>query len=330
MAPVRFLPVKVEPNSLRWDGDELVDVVGGERRWSVDGTERAASRNYGYPFDRAVVSPSGRYVIVYAERGTKALVLDGTQVVRELNRSYCHATDFDYPVALGMLPDGREIVVHCPDDYNVLEVDDVKSGQRLTKGDRGPKDVFHSRLAVSPDGRHLLTGGWVWQPYGIAQIFDLQHALRDPAVLDGAGLLSMSPGIDAEVASACWLDGDRVAVATTQETLGNEEINDLGPAELGVWSISGERWLHRNSVDYRIGTMLARGDTVVSLYEHPRLIQVETGALIAEWPEVKVACKDGSYGVTHILTPVSALHPDGTRLAIAQPDSIAVIPLLTP
>ncbi|MGI8647880.1 MAG: hypothetical protein DLM55_00650 [Acidimicrobiales bacterium] len=330
MASIDFLPVHSEPESLRWDGEELVDVVGGGRSWSVDGTERAASRNYGYPFDRAVVSPSGRYVVIYTERDTKALVLDGTRIVRELNRSYCHATDFDYPVALGMLPDGREIVVHCPDDYNVLEVDDVESGQRLTKGDRDPQDVFHSRLAVSPDGRHVLSAGWLWHPVGIIKIFDLQHALREPAVLDGAGLLPMSPGSDAEVASACWLDSDRVAVATTQEIFDNEEINDLGPAELGVWSICGERWLHRTRVDYRIGTMVARGDTVVSLYEHPRLIQVETGTLIAEWPEVKVARKDGSYGVTHVPTPVAALHPDGTPLAVAQPDSIAIIPLPTP
>ncbi|WP_327141068.1 hypothetical protein [Nocardia sp. NBC_01327] len=37
--------------------------------------------------------------------------------------------------------------------------------------------------------------------------------------------------------------------------------------------------------------------------------------------------KDRSYGVTHIPTPVATAHPDGTRLAIAQPDHIAILDL---
>jgi Fe-S oxidoreductase len=34
------------------------------------------------------------------------------------------------------LPDGPEILVHCPDRYNVLEIEDLESGQRLTDGER--------------------------------------------------------------------------------------------------------------------------------------------------------------------------------------------------
>ncbi len=40
-----------------------------------------------------------------------------------------------------------------------------------------------------------------------------------------------------------------------------------------------------------------------------------------------VSTKNESYGVTHLPTPVAALHPDQQRLAIAQPDHIAVIHL---
>jgi len=94
-----------------------------------------------------------------------------------------------------------------------------------------------------------------------------------------------------------------------------------------VWSLSAKRWIHRSRVDFSIGTLLARGDTVVSLHGHPRLIDVTTGAVVAEWPTVKVSRREGSYGVTHIPTPVAALHPDGTRLAVAQPESIAIITL---
>lgn len=321
------LKVTAEAQSLVWNGDDLVDVVGGGRRWGPDGVEQPASVIHGFPFDRSVVSPSGRYSVVYAERGTKALLLDGDRLVRELNRSYYQADAFDYPVALGALQDGREVLVHCPDEYNVLEIEDAESGERLTGGERDPKDVFHSRLEVSPDGTRLLSAGWFWHPYGVVEVFDLASALTDPAVLDGRGVLPLDPGIDAEVVSACWLDGDRLAVATGGESRDDEETPALGPRQLGVWSLSVRRWIHRSRVDFCIGTLIARGDTVISLYGHPRLIDVTTGAVVAEWPTVEVPRRDGSYGVTHIPTPVVALHPDGTRLAVAQPESIAIITL---
>jgi len=321
------LKVTDEAQSLAWDGDDLVDLVGGGRRWGPDGVEQPASFIHGFPFDRSVVSPSGRYSVVYTERGTKALLFDGDQLVRELNRSYYQADVFDYPVTLGALQDGREVLVHCPDEYNILEIEDAESGEWLTDGERDPKDVFHSRLAMSPGGTHLLSAGWVWHPHGVVEVFDLTSALTDPALLDGQGVLPADPGIAGEVASACWLDDDRLAVATVGEPRDGEETPALGPGELGVWSLSAGGWIHRSKVDFCIGTLIARGDTVVSLYGHPRLIDVTTGVVVAEWPTVKVPQRDGSYGVTHIPTPVAALHPDGTRLAVAQPDTIAVITL---
>ncbi|MFJ8056998.1 hypothetical protein [Streptomyces sp. NPDC096142] len=320
------LKVTAEAQSLVWNGDDLVDPVGG-RRWGPDGVEQHASVVHGSPFDRCVASPSGRYSVVYAERGTEALLLDGDRLVRELSRSYDHAEDFDYAVALGTLRGGREVLVHCPEEYNVLEIEDAESGERLTVGERRPRDVFHSRLEMSPDGTHLLSAGWLWHPHGIAEVFDVARALTDPAVLDDRGVLPSDPGTDDEVVSACWLDGDRVAVATGELALDDEGFSVLGPGQLGVWSLSAGQWTHRSRVDFCVGTLIARGDTVVSLHGHPRLVDVTTGAVVAEWPTVEVSRRDGSYGATHIPTPVAALHPDGTRLAVAQPESIAIITL---
>ncbi|MFJ6085510.1 hypothetical protein ACIQI8_29375 [Streptomyces sp. NPDC092369] len=151
--------------------------------------------------------------------------------------------------------------------------------------------------------------------------------MTDPAVLDGNCVLPSDAGIDDEVVSACWLDGDRMAVATGEPAHDDEGFLVTSPGQLGVWSLSASRWIHRSRVDFCVGTLIARGDTVVSLYGHPRLIDVTTGAVVAEWPTVEVPRRDGSYGVTHIPTPVAALHPDGTRLAVAQPESIAIIAL---
>jgi WD40 repeat protein len=312
--------------SLFWDGEDLVDVLGGWRRWRPTGEESPSRRRWAYPFDQALISPSGRFHVLYAERATKALVLADGRVVRELNRSFYHACDYDYPVAVGRLPDGREVLVHCPDAYNVLEVEDLESGRRLTDGDRHPSDVFHSRLAISPDGRHVLTAGWLWHPVGVGWVFDLVHSLTDPAALDGRGLLTLYEAVDAEVGSACWLDADRLAVATTaEEPFDGDEPRALGPSEIGVWSLSGQRWLHRCTVESPVGTMIPCDGRVFALYGHPRLLDVTTGAVVAEWPDIDSGRKGGSYGVTHVPTPVTALHPDGSRLAIAQPDHIAVI-----
>ncbi|WP_307167643.1 hypothetical protein [Streptomyces rishiriensis] len=312
--------------SLAWQGDELVDVVGG-RAWSADGVERRIAGDHGPGFDRCVISPSGRYSVVYAERGTEALLLEGTRPLRGLTRSPDHAEDYDYPVALGILADGREILVHCPEESGVLQIEDVASGQRITTGAREARDVFHSRLSVAGDGKHLLVAGWVWHPYGIVEVFDLESALTDAAVLDGHGVLPLQPGIDAEVESACWLDADRLAVATGDEVLADEDVPELGRRHIGVWSPSRRTWLHRNPVDFEVGTLLAGGGRLVSLHGHPRLIDVTTGEVVAEWPELRVSRREGAYGVTHIPTPVAALRPDGMLLAVAQEQGIAFVRL---
>jgi len=135
--------------------------VGGGRRWAPDGTEQPRPTTWGgFPFDRAALSPSGRYAAIWTERGTKGLLLETGELrpLREINRSYYRAEDYAYPLGLGRLADGREVLVHCPEEYNELQVEDLVTGERLTTGPRGPDDVLHSRPALSPDGARLAVG----------------------------------------------------------------------------------------------------------------------------------------------------------------------------
>ncbi|MFF7467948.1 hypothetical protein [Streptomyces sp. NPDC008092] len=326
---VESIPVSAAPKSLAWQGDQLVCVVGGGRRWGPDGTERRAAFDWAFPFDAGTASVPGPYAAVYQERGTKGMLLDGERIVRELNRSYYHAPDYDYPLALGELGDGREVVVHCPDEYNVLQIEDAASGERLTAGGREPQDVFHSRLGLSPDGRYLLSVGWVWQPFGIARVYDTTLALTDPGTLDGEGLLPTAAVMSGEVTAGCWLDADRLVLAAGSEEWDEEETAGLPPRHLGVWSVSEGRWLHRSPVgDAEPGVLLLpRGDQVISFPGHPRLLDTATGRVVAEWPEVEVPVKSACFGGSHVRTPVAALHPDGTRLAVAAAGSIALITL---
>lgn len=324
-----------EVRSLVWEGDDLLDPVGGWRRWSPDGTEYPPERlGYGGVYDRAVTSPTGRWTVVYAERGTRGLLLDGRHAVRELTRDDYHAGDYDYPVGLGTLTDGREVLVHCPERFNRLQIEDIATGERLAAGSGEPmSSLFHSRPSVSPGGRWLMSAGWVWSPAGVCPVYDLGRALGDPSVLDGRGLLTYWPFIDAEADSGCWLDGDRLALVTgdiggepDDEDDEDEDI-ELGPHQLGVWSCSLGKWLYRNDLPGPIGTILGCGESVLALYGHPRLFDIRTGALVAQWPELVLPRRQGSYGVTHKPSPVAAVHPDGTRVALALSGGIAVVRL---
>lgn len=219
-----------------------------------------------------------------------------------------------------------DVLVYCPDEYDVLQVEDAATGERLTTGARTAADSFHSRLSVGPDGRGLLVAGWLWHPYGVADVHDFDAALVDASVLDREGALLDQAALDAEVGSACWLDADRVAVSATGDYPSGDEASRLRAGQLGVWSCSGRRWLHRSAGAGDWGTLIAcGGNLVASLTEHPRLVDATTGGVLREWPEIRVRHRNGAYGVTHVPSPVAALHPDGTRLAVALETGIAIL-----
>jgi hypothetical protein len=64
---------------------------------------------------------------------------------------------------------------------------------------------------------------------------------------------------------------------------------------------------------------------VITLYGHPQLVDPASGRVVAEWPDVRTSLRRGSYGVTHIPSPIAAVQLGRRRLAVAEPDDIAVI-----
>ena len=316
--------VRGRPRSLHWDGDELVDWVAGGTRWRSDGVQVDSNVRYAYVFDRAVVSPSGRYQVLYTESGTKGLVLEGGRVLREINRSYYHANDYEYPIALGRLPDGREVLVHCPDHYNKLEIEELSSGRRLTERPGRAPDVFHSRLSLSPGGRRLLSGGLVWHPVTVADVFDLTRLVDDPGALDRRDD-ALWQAVNTEAVASCWLSDDLLVVATTsdEEPFDDEDNQGLGPGELGVWSVNDAGWRHRSRLGRRCGLLLPCGTAVLSLYDHPKMLDPASGRAVGEWPNLNSGQREFPY-FPKPLPPV-AVHPSGDRFAIANDDTITVV-----
>ncbi len=316
--------------SLVWEGDSLVDWAGGGERFHLDGTRRQrVYTSFGSMFDRAVGLPDGSFTVIYGRLGTKAVLLKKGKVLRELNRSYYCADAYEYPVAVFKLFDGRPVIAHCPDHYNVIQIEDADTGERLTMRRRKAMDVFHSRLAASANGRTLLSAGWVWHPFGVVNVFDLPSALEDPASLDGAGLPAFEQ-VAGEVQSACFVDDDQILIATdpTEERLDEPDHNPtaLGQGELGCWSLSTGDFIYRTKVGRSMGTMMAVGlSQVLAFFEHPRLIDCRSGAVLEEWDDLDSGRQTSSIVWRRAADPVLALDSQRGRFALVDSGGITVI-----
>jgi hypothetical protein len=309
--------------SLIWQGDELVDWVGGGARYQLDGTSERAGVFYAYRFDAAAATADGEWIAIYQRLGTKALLLRGGQLVRELDRSYYHADVYEYPIALWRLPDGRAVVAHCPEAYNELHIDETETGRRLTARDGKSSDLFHSRLAVSPDGRWLMSAGWIWHPIDFVGIYDIAAALARPETLDDARQVPAAE-TSIEISAAAFAGRDRLVVSAGLEDLGNTELR---PGHLGAYRLDEERYERATMPDERPGTIMPAGDFVVGFYEHPKLIELETGRIVARWPMLATGTQTSSI-IHHIEPPPPlALDPANLRFAVAGPDEITVIEL---
>ncbi|MGY4398217.1 hypothetical protein ACVWZA_003421 [Sphingomonas sp. UYAg733] len=319
-------PFSFPPQSLAWQDGTLVDWVGGGRRWLADHTEVPSHTLYGYDFDRALVSPSGRFSVLFCERQTKGIILDQGRIIREIDRSYYQARAYAYPIALGHLPDGREVLAHCPDAYNVIEIETLVDGERLTGREGEAQDVFHSRLSFSSDGRFLISAGWVWHPFNLFCAFDVERALRDPALLDREeahyGALKESAS-QSEVHAACWLDADRVIVTADEDGHDSSEQ----PPQSGIWSARDGNWISRSSDWNPQASLFPSADGVAYVENgHPHWWAPGLGAPLA-WPDVAVAAAPDAHsrsGITHDC-PLFAVHPTDRRFAAVTANEIVVV-----
>lgn len=312
--------------SLVWDGADLIDWAGGGRRFLLSGEVVPRHVSYAYPFDAAVTSPSGEFAVIYTRLGTKGLILRRGKTVREINRSFYHADVYEYPVAILRLRDGREVLVHCPENYCRLEIEELESGRRLTESSlRNPSDFFHSRLASSPDGSMLLSAGWIWHPVDAVRIFDVEMALQDPLHLDSKGL-----GIDAwaEECSAGFDSENRLVAAMKGIENDDENIGvESDKCEIRIFDVRVSSTPKIVPIADRLGTVMTIGSRyLLGMYEFPRLIDMTTGAEAQSWSHIPSGRQTSSILVdAQRIPPPIALDPSGKRCAIADGKGITVL-----
>lgn len=304
--------------TLCWHGDELIDWMG-ITHYQLDGTSSGPNVYFAYRFGHAVSSPSGEYVVLYERLGTKGLILKRGEIVREINRSFYHAHVYEYPVALFTLPDGREVIAHCPDNYNVIEIEEVESGNRLTARTGEAADFFHSRLQVSSDSRYLLSAGWIWHPWDTIQLFDIAQAIKEPESLDRDWSGDLSNANVGEIHNAAFNGPDKIVFAGETE---DEEI-----LRLGVYSIEANTVLTSCVMDSPAGTLMPLGDVAVSFYENPKLLDLTTGEILHRWPDLSTGQQNSSIIYHHDRVPPIALDPLNRRFAVADSKNITVIQL---
>ncbi|QBS43556.1 hypothetical protein [Nocardia sp. CS682] len=315
--------------ALIWTDEGLYDVAAGWRSIPLDGSSSSSRfSGYGAEFDATTVSPLGDVVALVASTGDTGLLLrpDG-ELIREINRSdYC-ADAYRYPLALYTLPDGRTGLVHCPDDYNRLEVEVAVSGERITVDtDREPEDVFHSRLGVSPNGRYLLSAGWVWHPVDWLAVYKLSRASTEPAVLDS--LCGFAP-TSADVAGACFLDNGDLVISTCPGAAVPEDPESLGPDMLARWSPATKTFVWRKQLDLTAGDVVAMAGHILALHEYPRLYDATSGALVAEWPDLLTGPATSSivWDESFSGTARVAIDPAGQRFAVTDSERITIVRL---
>lgn len=322
----RDIPLKAPVGSLCWRDDVLIDWVGGNRVFDLAGGVTEGRVSWGYRFDAVVGSPSGRFAALYERYGTKAIILDSGKFLRELNRSFYCADDYEYPLAFFWGSDGRELLAHCPEEYNRLEIEEVATGQRLTGGvARKPDDFFHSRLAVSPDGGRLLSAGWMWHPFNSISIWTIAEALADGSKLD---TLFTPVGIASEVDDACFLDADRLLLSSNPEA-GEASVEGRAlfrPGNLGVFNLKSAEFETVAQVDEPVGTMMWLDEhRVVGFYENPKVFDVRTGKVIFRWPDIATSKQLGS--INSQLPSISAIAVDRNkkRFAVGSAERISVV-----
>lgn len=324
----KTIEFKNEPLSLNWRGNDLIDWVGGGCMFSLNGDFKRSTRNYAYRFDSAIQSDNGIYAILYEKLGTKALLLKNGEILRELNRSFYQAHAYEYPIAFVKFSNDKYAIVHCPNEYNQIEMEWVESGEKITNTEnRKPDDCFHSRFRLNPSNTVLLNSGWVWHPYGIIELYNIRKGIEDNSIFD---IIKADFPTNAEICSAEFLSDDLIVVSSTsEEPLDDEEMNDtinLNPGQIGLYSIEKQKFIKKVSVDYKLGTLIPIDENhIIDLYEYPKIIDLNTGIVTQKFEDINSGKQDLAI-IHHIdKIPPMAFDSEHKRLAIANGKKIRLL-----
>lgn len=309
-----------EIQSLAWIDDDLVDYVSGGKIIRLNGEIIESCVRYGYKFTSSATLNGCDISVIYERNGTKGLVLEDGKVLREINRSFYHADAYEYPIALMNGFDGAVKIIHCPDSYCELVVEDAKSGVvENAKSERKNPDYFHSRIRVSPNGRYILCSGWVWHPLDVLNVYRIVDYRQNSAVLDSP-ISSVN-----ECSMGEFIDDQCIIVGNTEGCEGDMGESLIGPKGLGVWDFHKNTWISAIKLDASPGDLMPVGkDHVLCLYKHPRLVNWRSGKVVQEFPQIESGEQCSSI-INSNIGPIIAKDIKNSKIAISSGDKIHII-----
>ena len=310
--------------TLMWEGDDVVSVTSGQRA-TFEGIVTSAQRNLTYRFNRAIGLQSGgnNWAIAYTNRDTKGSLLKNGSIHRELNRSFYCADDYDYPVAIGQASGGRVVVLHCPNKFDLLEIEDAETG--VTLDSLKSKDMeFHSRLDLSPDGRLLIDAGWFWHPWCGAAVFEITPT--DDGTIRFAKDVVFSA--QNEIDGIAFRGNSHLIVSSVSDYFGEKpQPGSLNPKQLGVWSLNERRWESQVDLSEPTGVMMAWNEWAVSFYGHPKVIELATGTVVHRWDNIYSGKQTGPIELGDPPPPPLAMDPVRGRFAVGGPKTVTLVSL---
>lgn len=281
-------------SSLCWHENTLIDGITSTVFHSQDGTLDHGGIHYAYDFDRSIASADGRYVLIYKNLGTKGLLLKDREFLREINRSFYHADVYEYPAIFWTRHDGTTYLVHCPNEYCQLDIEDADTGTIVSShAERNPSDFFHSRLAIGPDGKTLVSHGWYWHPYDFIGTFDLETCFDNPLLLDKA---QASPDIPSEIQAASFIDGERLLVGACEDADGMAKETLETPGQIYIWNVLTNSLSLPLDVHFGFGVHMAAIDATYAwdLYRYPKIFNYHTGKIVDTCQELFTGMQQSS------------------------------------
>ncbi|MBT1689468.1 hypothetical protein [Dawidia soli] len=265
--------------SICWFGNTILDGTN----WTFYGLDGSVSRTgfvLSHPFDRCITSQDGQYVFVYQNLSTKGVLLKSGKFLREINRTYYHATTYEYPAAFYTSPAGKTYLIHCPIRYDQLDFEDIESGEIVTNiSGRKPMDIFHSRLELSPDSKFLMVKGWVWHPLDVCALYDIEACLADPTLLDDGRFLTVDRFMEQNIGA--FINEREVLLGAT------EPDDELPPHNLATWDFIAGAVKNTVTVSGEFGNIVGVRDGIAwDFYKYPKIIDIQTGVVLDKMEDV--------------------------------------------
>jgi hypothetical protein len=221
-------------------------------------------------------------------------------------------------VAIFKWKTGQIVIAHCPNKYCRIEIEEIETGHPLTSRETTSADIFHSQLQVSPNGRWLISAGWVWQPFEIVSLYDLEAVARKPEVLDDPWNACPEGGWGDDIKTAAFINGDRVLLA------GDNEDTEYTPL-FHVYDLEAGKFVSKIQLADTPGLLMPVGDCVIGFWEHPKLIEISSGKIVQRWEDIDSGHRNGSFINKEDPHVPIAMDPFNKRFAVGSSDRITVI-----